>query len=84
MGEVTRSMQRIYAVVDNLQADHQEYIIEMEGKLQEKMISILIDTSSNYSYVSPELLVKCGLGKYLHKEPWLVQLETGTKRRINH
>lgn len=27
---------------------------------------------------------KHGLGKELHKEPWLVQLETGTRRRVIH
>lgn len=56
----------------------------MEGKMQEKIISILIDIGSNYRYASPKIVVKSGLGKEFHKEPWLVQLETRKKRRIKH
>lgn len=46
-------MHRDYAKVDNSQVNHQESIIEMEGKLQQQVISILIDPYSNYSYISP-------------------------------
>jgi len=46
----------------------------MEGKLCDQVISVLIDPQSNYSYVSPNLVDKCGLSKELHVESWLVQL----------
>ena len=56
----------------------------MEGKIQKKIISIVIDPCSNYSYISPKLIDKCGLGKELDREPWKVQLDTDTRRRIIH
>jgi len=53
----------------------------MEFKLCNQVISILIDLSSNYSYVSPNIVEKCHLAKEVHVEPWLVQLKTRTKRK---
>jgi len=53
-------------------------------KLCDKFISILIDPRSNYNYVSPDLVDKCGLNMELHAESWLVQLATGTKKRVHH
>ena len=50
----------------------------MDDKLSDQVISILIDPRSNHSYVSPDLVDKCGLSKELHVESWLVQLATGT------
>jgi len=43
--------------------DHQESIIEMEGKFCYRVVSILIDPGSNYSYVNPDLVDNCGLRK---------------------
>ena len=56
----------------------------MDGKLCDQVISILIGSRSNYSYVSPNLVDKCGLSKELHAGSWLVQLATGTKKRVHH
>jgi len=47
---------RTYATIDNRQADHHASIIEMEGKLCDQVVSILIDLGSNYSYISPNLV----------------------------
>ena len=63
VGEVALSMPQIYSTMENFQVDHQDSIIEMEGKLQEKVVSILINQGSNYSYVNPELVEKCGFGQ---------------------
>ena len=49
--------------MDNKQQDHQESIIEMDGKLCDQVVSILIDPGYNYSYVNPNLVDKCGLNK---------------------
>ena len=56
----------------------------MDGKLCDQVISILIDTGSNYSCVSPNLVDKCGLSKELHAQSWLVKLAMGTKKRVHH
>ncbi len=70
--------------MDNKQVDHQESIIEMDDKLCDQVIFILIDPRYNYSYVSPHLVDKRGLIKELHVESWLVQLAIGTKKQFHH
>ena len=55
----------------------------MDDKFYDQVISILIDPVSNYSYVSPNLLDKCGL-KEVYAESWLVQLARGTKKKVHH
>jgi len=56
----------------------------MDSKLCDQVISILINPGSNYSYVSPDLVDKCGLRKEFHVKYWLVQLATGRKKQIHH
>ena len=80
IGDVGQRVPHIYAALDNKQEDHQTSIIEMNGKLCDQVISILIDPGSNYSYVSPDVVDKCGLSKEMHAESWLVQLAIGTKK----
>ena len=63
VGDVGHNIPHIYAIVDNKQTYHQASIIEMEGKLYSQVVSILIDLGSNYSYVNPDLVDKCGLRK---------------------
>lgn len=43
MGYVGKSIPRIYAVLDYKQGDHQASIIDMDGKLCNQVVSILID-----------------------------------------
>ncbi|MCY6488320.1 hypothetical protein, partial [Actinobacillus pleuropneumoniae] len=69
--DVVHKIPQIYAVVDNRQADHQASIIKMDSKICDQVISILIDPGSNYSYVSSDLVDKCGLSKELRAESWL-------------
>jgi hypothetical protein len=45
-------MPRIYAALDNKQADHQASVVEMEGMINNHLDSILIDTSYDLSYVA--------------------------------
>ena len=56
----------------------------MDGNIFDPVISILIDPRSNYNYVSPNLVDKCGLSKELHAKSCLVQLAIGTKKRVHH
>ena len=80
VGDVGQSIPHIYVSVDNIQGEHQAFITEMDGKICDQVIYILIDPRSNYSYFSLDLVDKCGLSKELHVESWLVQLATGTKK----
>jgi hypothetical protein len=75
-------MPQIYAVVDNKQADHQASMVEMEGMIDNNLISILIDPGSNLSYVAPHIVDKCKLQPHRDTKPWLVQLATCTKIKI--
>ena len=69
---------------NNKKADHQASIIEMDGKICDQVVCILIDPRSNYSYINHVLVDKCGLRKEERAESWLVQLAIGTKKRIHH
>lgn len=42
----------IYAAVDNMQADHHTFIIEMDSKICDQVVYILIDPRSKYSYIN--------------------------------
>lgn len=63
IGDVGQSIPWIYATLDKKQANHQASIIEMEGKICDQFVSILIYPRSNYNYVSPNQLDMCGLNK---------------------
>jgi hypothetical protein len=51
-------MPRIYATLDNNQSDHQASVVEMEGMIANRLVSILIDPVSNLSYVAPHTVDK--------------------------
>ena len=72
VGDVGQGIPRIYASLDNKQVDQHAYIIEMEGKICDQVVSILIDPGSNYSYISPDLVDKGCLSKEVHLQSWLV------------
>jgi hypothetical protein len=82
VGDVGRSMHIINAVVDGRQVDHQSTIVEVEGKVNNNRISILIDPGASLSYVTPGLVDSNKLKKVKHAKSWLVQLATGTKRKV--
>ena len=58
-------------------------VVEVVGKIFEKSISVLIDPSSTHSYIAPRVVEVCALRKEKHIKSWLVELATGTKRKIN-
>ena len=72
VGDVGKSIPHIYVALDNKKEDHQASIIEMDGKLCDQFVFILIDPGSNYSFVNLDLVDKCGLNKEMHVESWLV------------
>ena len=75
-------MPQIYAALDNNQADHQASVVEIEGMISNHLVSILIDPGSNLSYIAPKVADKCKLQPHKPTKPWLVQLATGTKRKV--
>ena len=63
VGDVGHNIPQIYVVVDNIKADHQASIIEMDDKLCGQVFSILIDPGSYYSYINPNMVDTYGLRK---------------------
>jgi len=57
-------------------------MIEFEGKIFDRTVSILVDPGATLSYVSPKVVESCSLQTIKFKNPWLVQLATGAKRRV--
>jgi hypothetical protein len=82
INDVARGMPQIYAALDNRQVDHQDSVVEMEGMIDNHLVSILIDPGFNMSYVSPQTVEKCKLQQLKHAKSWLVQLATGTKKKV--
>jgi hypothetical protein len=82
VGDVGRSLHRINAVVDGRQADHQSSVVEIEGKINNTRIFVLIDPGATLSYITPGIVESNKLKKIRHAKSWLVQLATGTKRKV--
>jgi hypothetical protein len=58
-------------------------MIEVEGKIDNHPIAILIDSRAIHSYINPNLIEIFHLQRRKHEKSWLVQLAMGAKRRIN-
>jgi hypothetical protein len=58
-------------------------MIEVEDKIDNRPIAILIDCTFSQSYIDPNLVEIFKLNKFKHEKSWLVQVATRTKRRIN-
>jgi len=54
-------------------------MVEIEGKINKKIISILNDPGESLNYVSLVVVEDCKLNKNKHKKSWFVQLASGTK-----
>ena len=83
VGQVARTIPRIYAVLEDRQEDHQSTMVEVEGKIAKQSVFILIDPRSTHSYITPRVGEICAFNKLKHRKSWLVQLATGTKRNVS-
>jgi hypothetical protein len=84
VGDVGIILHGINAVVDGRQVDHQSTVVEVEGKVNNNRVSVLIDPRATLSYVSPGVVDSNKLKKVRHAKSWLVQLATRTKRKVTH
>jgi len=57
-------------------------MVEIEGMIKQKSISILIDPGAILSYILPTVVESCKLKKVKHEKPWIVQLAIGKKRKV--
>jgi hypothetical protein len=57
-------------------------MIEVEGMINNRPLIILIDSGASHSYVDPRVVENLHLMRRKHEKSWLVQLATGTKRKV--
>jgi hypothetical protein len=58
-------------------------MIEVEGKIINQLVAILIDSGAIHCYIDPKIVDRLHLEKSKLGKSSLVQLATGTKRRIH-
>jgi hypothetical protein len=83
VGDMGRNVPRIYAALDNKQAEYQSHMIEVEGMINNQTITILIDSRASHSYIDPKMVESLHFPRNKHGKYWLVQLATGAKRKVN-
>ena len=72
VGDFVRTMPMINAALENRQVDYQTSMVEVEGKINQTPIAILIDPGASISYISPKLVKKCKLPVEQFESSWLV------------
>ena len=63
VNDVARNVPRINASLECQQPDHQSTMLEIEGKILNTHVSILIDSGASLSYIAPTVVEKCKLLK---------------------
>ena len=58
-------------------------MVEVVGKIAYHFFSILIDPGYTHSYITPRVVEICAFKKVKHRKSWLVELATGTKRKVS-
>ena len=54
VGQVARTTPRIYAALEDHEADHQSTVVEVAGKIVEQSVSVLIIPRSTHRYIIPK------------------------------
>ena len=57
VNDIARNIPTISATLENRQAEHQATMVEMEGKISDLSVTVLIDPGASLSYISPEIVV---------------------------
>jgi hypothetical protein len=76
-------MGRIYETLDDRQPKYQSNMIKVEGKIIYRPISLLIYSGEIHCYIYPKIVDILHLEKSKLEKSSLIQLATGTKRRIH-
>jgi hypothetical protein len=83
MEDMRINVPRIYVSLDNKKYEFQSILIEVEGKLNNQTIVILIDSGASQSYLYPEMVEIFHFPRRKIGKSWLVYLTTGAKRKFN-
>ena len=65
-------MPRIYAALDNNQVEFQLHMIEVEGMINNRPLTILIDSGASHSYIDPRVVESFQLSRIKHEKYCLV------------
>ena len=84
VNDIARNIPTISAALENRQAEHQATMVEVEGKISDLPVTVLIDLGASLSYISLGVVEKCKIKPEKFQQSWLVQLATGTKRKVTH
>ena len=74
VNDIAINVTRINVSLEDRQSDHQSTMLEVEGKILNTHVFILIDSRAGLSYIAPTTVEKCNLLKEKQKNAWLVQL----------
>ena len=83
MDQEVGSIPKICAVLEHHHAYHQSTVVEVEGEMAEQIVFVLIGPGSTHSYITSILVDMCTLENSKHRRSWLVQLATGTKKKVS-
>jgi hypothetical protein len=76
------SVPRIYAALDNKQAQFQSHMIEVECMINNHAFTILINLGASNRYIDSKVVERLQFPRSKHAKSWLVQLATRTKRKV--
>ncbi|KAH9319720.1 hypothetical protein KI387_021489, partial [Taxus chinensis] len=82
VGDVGRA-HRVYAAVDNRQAEHQATVIETTGTIRGISVFVLFDSGASDSFISPSIVDQCGLVVARQPDSWQVELASGAKLAVD-
>jgi hypothetical protein len=74
--DMGRSVPRIYASMDNKQDEFQAHMVEVEGKINNQTIVILIHSGSSHSYLDPKMVKIYEFPRSNIGKPYMMQLAT--------
>ena len=83
MGQEAGAIPKICAVLEYHEAGHNLIVVEFEGEIAYQTVYVLIYPRSTNIYITHGLVEMCTLKKSKHRRSWLVQLATGTKKKVS-
>ena len=72
MNDIAKNIPLVNVSLEYQQVDHQSTMLEVEGKVLNIHVSILIDSGSSLSYIASKVVEKCKLSKEKQQNAWLV------------
>ena len=72
MNDIAKNIPIVNVSLEYWSTDHQSTMLEVEGKVLNIHVSILIDSGSSFSYIAPKVVEKYKLSKEKQKNAWFV------------